>query len=574
MKHSFVNKPERPWPNPYLEVAAIVGHTTTESSRLWFRTHHPGRYRVLVFALAEIPEAQIDRVLALPQPTLEALLELKAVSPDPYALQSYPLVTGTETDTTAVVEVGHLKADRRYRYLLWSEDRHEPALGHQRPLTFKTLADRGPVSFGFFSCHMPYKTTLFGRTKVVNEEMWDYFHEMLQRHDQKALRFVLAGGDQVYSDGVETLSIWNFLKKVMRREGNRLLPEVDEMVTWYRDIYRGYWGFPALREVFSSFPTYMIWDDHEIADGWGSFRFAQGKPRDELDEILPNRPDSDLSWEERLELVQRMVRAATQVYREYQHSHNPQMHRVDAAFPADAFDYHIRFPKGGLYVLDGRGQRDFNRGRLKILGQAQLDRFRGWLEALDPAETPFVFVASAVPLVHLSHLLVDQGEGVIADAANLTDDLRDGWEHKAHRVENRTLLKLLFKAAKRGHRVCVLSGDVHVAAAFRLTDPETGRVIYQLTSSAITYNLPRALGWALGRAVPDTGVTRDGYAFERPARYTDSNFSLIRVDPEQDRVDFQLYGEQVTQNPVNGETRQNSHAIAKIELTFPSPSSS
>lgn len=173
-----------------------------------------------------------------------------------------------------------------------------------------------------------------------------------------------------------------------------------------------------------------------------------------------------------------------------------------------------------------------------------------------------------VSLAHLSHLLVDQGEGMIADLANLTDDLRNGWEHKAHRVENRTLLKLLFKAAKRGHQVCVLSGDVHVAAPFRLTDPASGKRIYQLTSSAITYNLPRALGWALGKAVPDTGVTRDGYTFVRLARYTDSNFSPVRVEPERDQVDFQLYGEQVTQNPVNGEIRQNSHAIAKIELTF------
>lgn len=569
MKNSFVNKPERPWPNPYLEIAAIVGHTTTQSSRLWFRTHTPGHYQVLVFALGEIAQEEIDRVLAAPNPTIDQLLALRTVSADHYAVQAYPFTTDIDTDTTAVVDVTHLKADTRYRYLLWHNDRQQPALGHQRPLEFRTFsAAAEPISFGFFSCHMPYKTTLFGRTRVVNEEMWDYFREMLSRHNQQALRFVLAGGDQVYSDGVETLSIWNFLKKVMRREGDRLLPEMDEMITWYRDIYRGYWGFPALREVFSSFPTYMIWDDHEIADGWGSFRFAKGKPRDELDEILPNRRDSDLSYDDRLALVQRMVRAATHVYREYQHSHNPEMQTADANFPANAFDYHIRFPKGALYVLDGRGQRDFNRGSLKILGREQLERFKTWLNGLDPSETPFVFVTSAVPLVHLSHILVDQGEGIIADAANLTDDLRDGWEHKAHRVENRTLLKLLFKAAEKGHRVCVLSGDVHVAAAFRLTDPDSGKVVYQLTSSAITYNLPRALGWALGRSVPDTGVTRDGYRFERLARYTDSNFSLIRVDPEKDSVDFQLYGEQVTQNPVNGETQQNSHAIAKIELTF------
>ena len=115
----------------------------------------------------------------------------------------------------------------------------------------------------------------------------------------------------------------------------------------------------------------------------------------------------------------------------------------------------------------------------------------------------------------------------------------------------------------------MLSGDVHVAAAFRLSDPDSQAIIYQLTSSAITYNQSRALGWALGKAVPDDGKTRDGYEFKRLARYTDSNFSLIRVDPEKDLVDFQLYGEQVTHDPENEAAHYNSHSIAKIELSFP-----
>ena len=570
MKDSFVNKPERPWPNPYLEVASIVGHTTAENSRLWFRTHTPGRYQVLVFSLLEIESEEIDQKLGQNQLTLEKLTGLKAGSPDAYSLQVYKLTTGDSSDTTGVVDVENLKPDTRYRYLLWSEERAMPVLGHQRPLIFKTFSDRvKPISFGFFSCHMPYKTTLFGRTKAVNEEMWDYFGEMLKRHNEKDLRFVLAGGDQVYSDGVETLSIWNFLKKVMRRDGDTLFPEVGEMVSWYRDIYRGYWGFPSVREVYSSFPMYMIWDDHEIGDGWGSFRLNGGKRRDELDEILPNREDSQLSYEDRAKLVSRMFEAAKQVYREYQHSHNPDMRKTDTFFPADAYDYSINFPAGALNVLDGRGQRDFNRRSYKVLGKEQFQRFSDWLEGLDLDTTPFVFVASAVPMVHLSHVLVDQGEGIIADAVNITDDLRDGWEHPAHKMENRRLLKALFKAARKGHRVCVLSGDVHVAAAFRLSDPDSQAIIYQLTSSAITYNQSRALGWALGKAVPDDGKTRDGYEFKRLARYTDSNFSLIRVDPEKDLVDFQLYGEQVTHDPENEAAHYNSHSIAKIELSFP-----
>ncbi len=573
MTDSFLDKPERPWPNPYLEVAAIVGHTTTTCCRLWFRTHQSGQFQILLFCPNAPANEALDALLR--QPTL-SLADLPTVtdtaqlSDGGVALFPFTITHETAHDSTHVETLTGLQPLTDYRYLLWDELQGRCLLGHQRAHGFRTLSDQpGPTSFAFFSCHMPYRTTLFGRTKAVNEEMWDYLATMLQRHRQKALRFIIAGGDQVYSDGVETLNIWKYLRQVMRREDGRLLPEKKSMVSWYRDIYRGYWGFAALREVFSSFPTYMIWDDHEISDGWGSRRLKPGS-KELLRDILPELEEKGLSEDDGRELLARMFRAAKQVYGEYQHSHNPDMSQANPSFPPSAHDYHFSFPAGAVYVLDGRGQRNFDRSDYKILGREQFERFTHWLETLSIAETPFVFIVSAVPMIHLSHLLVDQGEGVIARKAGLSDDIRDGWEHPAHRRENRRLLKQLFKAARKGHRICILSGDVHIAAAFRLTDPDSkqNNVVYQLTSSAITYNLPRAMGWGLGLAVPDEGETRDGYHFERLARYSDSNFSLIRVLPEKDRVDFQLYGEKVTANPDGGMATADSHSIAKIELHF------
>lgn len=574
MANSFTNKPERPWPNPYLEIASIVGHTTAQTSRLWFRTHVPGKYQVLVFSLAKVPSDQIDSALKASPITLNNFKNL-ASSPSSGAgnpVQAISFTTDVSNDTTAVIDLSGLTEDSHYRYLLWSEDQQLVVFGHQRQLTFRTLSNQAQsISFGFFSCHMPYKKTLFGRTQTSNEQMWDYFNSALTRHNEKDLRFVIAGGDQVYSDGIDTLNIWKYLQKVMRREGGKLLPEVPEMVSWYRDIYRGYWGFQALREVYSRFPTYMIWDDHEIADGWGSFRFQEGKRTDELNEILPNSTESDhvLNYSDRLELVNRMFTAARQVYFEYQHSHNPFMPSIDANFTGQEFDYHFSFPKGAVYVLDGRGHRDFNRSNYKILGVEQFERFRNWLSDLSVENNPYVFIVAAVPFVHLSHVLVNRAEGGFADLGNLTDDLRDSWEHPAHKIENKKILGELFKAAKKGHRICILSGDVHTAAAFRLTDPLTGCVIYQLTSSAITYNKSRLAGWALGQVIPDEGTTRDGYQFKRLARYTDSNFSLLRLNPLDESLDFQFYGEQVIENPNTGQAQYNSHSIAKLELTFP-----
>jgi len=68
--------------------------------------------------------------------------------------------------------------------------------------------------------------------------------------------------------------------------------------------------------------------------------------------------------------------------------------------PKTLWDY--SFTRGGaaFYVLDGRGHRDIERDGYRILGEPQFRRFEAWADALDPEETPFMFVVSAVPVLH------------------------------------------------------------------------------------------------------------------------------------------------------------------------------
>ena len=317
----------------------------------------------------------------------------------------------------------------------------------------------------------------------------------------------------------------------------------------------------SVRKAFSSFPTYMMWDDHELRDGWGSFRFSN-KKNDEMDEIFAEWKKKGLNYKDCKELLRRMEEAGKQVYYEYQHKHNPKTN-------PNVFDYGFSMAKAAFYFLDGRGHRDINRSTQRILGIAQFNRFKDWINFLDPQKTKYLFVISAVPLLHLSPVLVNKDKNILADLADIQDDLRDSWEHKLHNAERKALLQVLFKAANKGIKVSVLSGDVHTAAVFRFKDDKTKKVIYQLTSSAITYNVPRLMGWILGNAVPDEGKSKDGYHFERIALYTDSNFSLIKVNPSIDEVIFQLYGRQKVSDPEGrSEDRSLTHSIAKIPLLF------
>jgi alkaline phosphatase D len=558
MTDSFIWKTKRPWPNKRLKRGAIVGHTTPNSTRLWFRTGSLGDFTLLLYR-ADIEDATqiFNSFKAVPYLSLNSLPN--SVRKLPFRINDY------EKDTTHVLDVERLQADTLYCYALYGDDNGTPRilLGQDEMMKFRTVPrGKGKFSFGFYSCHMPFKKSLFGKTSLTNMQMWECFAEVLERHSHEDLQFVIGGGDQVYVDGVDTLNIWRFLNRVARREGNELFPQEAAMLSWYRDIYRGYWGFNTLKSVFARYPTYMIWDDHELGDGWGSFRLKAGDKSDELDEILPELANRGLSRADGMELLERMERAAKRVYTEYQHSHNP---------PTANGVYDFTMEKGvsAFYFLDGRGHRDINRRSRRILGQAQLSRFKQWLDNQDVSKTPFLFILSAVPVVHLSSVVANADNNLLSDITDIDDDLRDAWEHKMHDSERRALLDMLFAAAKRGFRVSILSGDVHVSAAFRLTDNRSNKCIYQLTSSAITYNKSRTLGWMLGKAAADEGHSADGYSFTRLALYTDTNFSLVVVDPNADQVIFQLYGGQSVSDP--NETEADlpvPHSIARLELGF------
>lgn len=565
---SFIFKTDRPWPNARLKMAAIVGHATSKSVRLWLRTGRLGEFSLLLYMRdAVVPlsdgkstESAFRAFLSTVPLTLkDAKTQLPGMRREDFTIADYA------ADTTIVLDLQGLNPDTCYGYALYARDRKRMVLGHNRLRWFRTPppeSEQRPFQFALFSCHMPYAVSgLFEkRTDVMNLEMWDFLDATLRRHADE-VDLVIAGGDQCYSDGVATLDIWQHLNRTMRKEGGRLLPDEKAMLSWYRDIYRGYWGFESVQRVFDSFSTYMIWDDHEIGDGWGSYYFRPDGEPDGLRRLLPDFEERGLTYDEGRTLMRRMFRAAQQAYIEYEHSHNPPTAK-------GAFDYHFRRGGCAFYVLDGRGQRDVERKSYCILGQDQFKRFANWVNSLTPEETPFLFVVSAVPMLHTRASLVNADKQWLISQAGLDDDLRDSWEHDLHKTERAALMKVLFAAAAKGIKVAILSGDVHVSAVFTLNDDAENRIC-QITSSAITYNVTRPQSWVLRLGAADNGETEEGYLFERLALYTESSYALISVDPQKGESWFKLYGEQKLEAPsTTSDTKAVpvSHSLAKIRL--------
>lgn len=530
---AFYDKEDRPWLGLRLTSAAIVGHTTETSTRLWFRVHTPGDFYLIVTT---------ERIDVSLRPRVDdysggLVLESEDSSkPIPGLIYSERQRFGFHSDCTHVFDVDDLEPGTTYHYALFAlnKSRREAwEVGRDEPHTFRTQSRGDSLSFGFFSCHMPFKSD-----EVRNMHMWSHLGQVLA---QQGAAFLIGGGDQVYSDGDSKVDIWRWLRKnkdevwdLLRRDRSQCL---EVMKSWYRDIYRGYWGYLALRRVFRQTPTYMIWDDHEIMDGWGSYT------QDELSDLL----DSIWEWENRkqnLTLARAMREAAITVYEEYQDSHNPRRDHK-------GWDYTWRCGPAAFFAFDMRGAHDYEAEEQRLLGPQQWERFKDWINRETLSDSKVLFVVSPVPVLHLSEFIANTLDLTLL---GLADDLRDEWEHKSNHAERDELLSLVFdRAHQSGKRVVFLSGDVHVSAAFRLSRAGQRRArVYQLTSSGITYcKAPGALLRLAVRNRGHLGVAKGQpkISFERLQEvFTDNNFATIHLEPDRNdlsgiRVAWDLYGD-------------------------------
>lgn len=505
----FYDEKKRPWPNERLERAIIVGHTTVDTAKIWVRVSVPGHYYLLVSPNAFPSDPSLK--LEVSEDPLQLRKEDRTVIKPEIAYSGNHDI-GKSTDLTHVFKVNKLKTNARYycAVFLASDDSSAFDVEVNNGDSFKTLPEETPeeFSFGLFSCHMPYPSK-----EAVDVRMWKHFYNVLSSNNA---RFLIAGGDQVYTDGIPELSIWEWLKENVNEN-----PTLEEMRSWYRDIYRGYWGFCFLQKIFASFPTYMTWDDHDIKDGWGSYKTGE----------LSRELNTFFRWDNQkknLRLAYQMFEAAKLTYDEYQHSHNPDTHKGVLDFP-------IKNAGGDFYVLDARGCRDFQRSKNRILGLDQTNRFMDWLSNLQPSEFGLpIFLVASVPFVHLRDFVAKLLDWFPILGGQ--DDVRDHWLHKEHRSEINPIVNALFETSDRTQRpLVILSGDVHVGTVFKLKHKDYPNAnVSQVTSSGITtyarMNQYKMIIDNLHNTIrPEGEVGETGVQYKLLHSYIQNNVGLIKL---------------------------------------------
>ncbi|HEX8705038.1 MAG TPA: alkaline phosphatase D family protein [Myxococcaceae bacterium] len=374
----------------------------------------------------------------------------------------------------------------------------------ERRLTGRLAATSGThtgLVFGFGSCHQPFQEAPDGSLREhVGAGIYPVALEHLREVDA---RFLLLLGDQLYSDALPS---WNVRRKPL--EAASLSHE--ELLERYRRVARLYFAQPGYRALREAFPTYCMWDDHEIFDNWGSHL---------------TRSELDL----------RLFEAASRVFCEYQGLRNP-------GGRLGPPPYHFSFRHGdiGFLVLDMRGARNHERGLL--LGAEQWEWFRAALRDELEREVQTLFIGVTVPVVHTARWLAKAFSRM---PGMYGDSLRDRWSLGRFIEYRDAFLAELFSWQSRSpeRQVFLLSGDIHAANAYSIHERSGTGVIHQFTSSAFSV-LPdleaRALNLVASRA-PNRFEPK--WRFRRHFQCHENNLGTVRLEPLSvggHRVTFQV----------------------------------
>jgi hypothetical protein len=192
---------------------SIVGHTSPNSSTLWFQLHGP-------------PQPD-HRFFCDVQPSGQTGMITRSVS------------FAADRAHTAVVTVNNLVPGTKHRYTLRLVRASDPIGRVITQGEFRTVpANVQRLSVAFASCHLP--------TSPASLNRW----EALARRNDHDLLFLM--GDQIYGDGIE-----------------KLFPH-DSWFDRYVKRYNQLWAYQPLRNALRKTPVYMTLDDHEVVDDWGT----------------------------------------------------------------------------------------------------------------------------------------------------------------------------------------------------------------------------------------------------------------------------------------------------------------
>lgn len=346
-----------------------------------------------------------------------------------------------------------------------------------------------------------------GVEERADQEGYGAFLEDLPGRIGEPVHLLLLGGDQVYTD--------KFLPCTARRMSGA---DRAAVARGLREAYRHGWTErPSFARLLAGVPSAMMWDDHDIIDGYGSYLTLGGRVQ---------------SW-----VADKVFPEASRLFDMLQLRRRPSL-------PAEIRrnrSWVLRHDSSVFAALDARSERD---ARVKIV--VQDESLKSWeaaiaaeIDLLPPGEAS-VYLVVPIPLLHLRY---DAWmPKVVRYVPYVGDDIVDNWSSSYNLEEESRLAAVVSRLRRKCKRLVLLSGDSHMASAglMRVRDGDRELDVPQITSSGLENQsslAKRALITGPGGEVPGNGIKHLIPFRKRTDRWftfpgTQDKYRLIPVDRE------------------------------------------
>ena len=384
-----------------------------------------------------------------------------------------------------------------------------PPSDDTRAGTIRTLRDDAPLRLAFGSCRVavPHEPP-YTLTKDEDEEgkgsdaLYALAMRMMSQASGLWPHALVMLGDQVYADEGSPAAR-EFIRG--RRDVERAPGIETADFEEYTRLYWESWREPTIRWLFSTVPSTMIFDDHEVADDWNSsqawmdeqWRLPWYRERlisaymsywiyQHIGNLSPTELAADAQW--------RAVRAATgdaePVLRAF-------AERAARSPDGTLWSFSRDFGRTRLVVVDSRGGRLLAEDRRRMVDDAQWR----WIVEHARGDVDHLLIGSSLPvfLVQGVHYLESWNEAVCGGAwgriaARLGERLRRAFdlEHWPAFHASFDQMVALLGAVGGGARgtapatVVMLGGDVHHAYIAQVGFPARAGVtsaVYQAVCS-------------------------------------------------------------------------------------------
>lgn len=319
----------------------FIGHTTTTSTKIWI---YAESFQTLFLAIYQ----------------------------DNTKIQSAEFDLSREISADCV-EINNLQPNQKYYYRIFTdENNNHPLLLdslNNDDLYFYTMPDEVPKGYRYdflvMSCHNPREAETRGyKNNAWN--VWQVLPQIIEETTQNTnysinrVLFALLIGDQVYADEIE----------------QDVLNEKDETkrIKKYIDLYIRFWDNPSYRKVLCSLPAYLMWDDHDITDGWGSRE----------DSYVGDSSQFSENWHN-------LFSSAKKSFSFMQANRNPNV------LTPDGFDFAFKIGRAGFVVADLRSNRNVHAKTTWL--DSQFQAVKDWIDT-HRSDLDILFFISTVVFAH------------------------------------------------------------------------------------------------------------------------------------------------------------------------------